>query len=218
MIKLHIDINAGPPTKDFLAYLRHYNEVTLRETKIREPVLDRVIFGVSTLLFIGYLMLRGGDIQNLGMLLGASAGIVVAMLLFRPAVSGIVVGFVMGALSFDSVNVLVPDTPRLGLLASLVGVSLVSVLLSWLYSIHIVRPRAAARRVLACLSELDTELHPQSAVEFDGMRRTYPQIATYYEDILAQGRKPVLAEFEAARTWIKECGTLSYDSQLVDSR
>ncbi len=64
---------------------------------------------------------------------------------------------------------------------------------------------AAADTRLDKLMEMNADDHPEQCIEYDNLREN-PDVERYQQAIQAMGRKPVVAEYRAAKVWVDTQG------------
>lgn len=91
--------------------------------------------------------------------------------------------------------------------AAIAGMVALAVALNFLLAKYIETPRDASTQCLAGLVDLEYSDNPDECIQFDAWRDQDETIKVYSNALVALNRKPVTAEYEAAKTWIESAGT-----------
>lgn len=189
-----ITINASPPTSQHLAEQRRSASAVLAQcAKIERRFLT---FSVAAA-FVGVAMLLWA--WRAGLLDGFT---LMAAVLFVGAVVG--VGTLEGTLVFAAAGavVLVFLGGGAGAFVGVGGGALV-VAGALFHDNWIVDTRAAAQSLLSDLVELEYSDLPDECEDFVRMCEADSDVRAYQHQLAAMGRKPVLAEYNAAKLWVE---------------
>ncbi len=71
-----------------------------------------------------------------------------------------------------------------------------------IYDTHLHNQLDQADKKLSALTELNADEYPDECIEYDSLRSNDPTVKQYHAGIVSLGRKPVIAELDAAKAWI----------------
>lgn len=145
--------------------------------------------GIGTLYFAwsGGLVGAGAIVT---MVMVAAAGAVAVMV--AAAGAGAVAGAVMGV--------------GVGVVAGVVVV----------YDLWIDTPRNRANATLGSLVELEASTLPEQCIQFMDWVEADEMVRAYQHQLAALGRKPVVAEFEAAKTWVEGSALRTVENERIE--
>ncbi len=202
MDTLNIDINGTPPTQEAIFQLRKMagEQIRLADKKaglFHKFAASLIALSVMAVLAMGWSGIGVGTVVGtvIGVGFGALAGSISA------AGSVIIVGVGFGAFFC------------FGLVAGLVafiGVGLGAMVgaVGWIwaetiYEKRIEKPRTAAEQQLEALVDLNVDDDGLFAfIAYDTWCDQEASIKAYQSKIMTEGRKPVMAEYEAAKSWV----------------
>jgi hypothetical protein len=206
-MKLKFDIAGTPPSADILAQARKSAADVLavcvtREQRFKWACYGLWLMGIAIVLLMWHGgLLSGNEAVCAALFATLIVGIVVAF--FVEAGGTVAVGAGVGATAYMVVGVVAGE--------SLATVEWVTVVVTagvgacvgaYLYDRWIGRPRNAADQTLADLIELEASTLGEQCIAFMACVDANSTVRSYQNQIASMGRKPVMAEYEAAKDWI----------------
>ncbi len=210
-----IDITTTPPTPEYLANKRR--EATAKKTAIarrrRIAIWATVIVVLLTLTGIwvitGFMaevaiseFIAGAlAIAVAGVLAVAGAGAVALALVVAGVLAIVVAGAVAVALAIAGAGAATGVAIPGAIAVAEVGVLVITLFV--IYNTHHLQDQLdQADKTLSDLTELNADEYPDDCIEYDSLRSTDQIIEQYHTAIVALGRKPAIAELDAAKAWI----------------
>ncbi len=86
-----------------------------------------------------------------------------------------------------------------GIIAVMLALGAAMSVIAMLIGRYIEAPRKEAEDLLASIDELEPGDYPYESADYERLRREYPRLEAYHAHLDALGRKPIMAEWEAAK-------------------
>lgn len=198
---ISIDINQAPPSPAQLEDCQRHS-VALQNTARRNKKALTIVFVAMILMAVVALYIRWFDGRiDPSSISDDDVSRIITACLFGTVVATFVLGWFAGWVAASVV-----------MLSGLFGIDQIEVAavlelfviyaVFTAYDVLVTLPAEAGTRQLSALAVLNAHEHPDACIEYEELRNSTPQVAAYHQQIIEQGRRPVLMEYEAARAWV----------------
>ncbi len=212
MDTLNIDINGTPPTQEAIFQLRKMagEQIQLADKRaglFKKVAVLLIVVGVLAVLALAMLGWSGIVEQRFFWAVvgvGVMAGIMAAF------VAGVGMGHAVGVVGVAvalavAVALTVTDAPvGAGFFAAIGSISGAGIFAKAIYEDRILKLRTAAEQLLEALVDLNAEDDDllDACIAYDQICEHDAFVQTYQSKIATEDRKPVMAEYKAARSWM----------------
>jgi hypothetical protein len=214
MKQINIDIeNGAPPSSQELNTLREKTSKELNRLVKRKPWLPRGCIAVAALVIIEIFSLWWFGVFP------APSTVAISLIVCMVAIIGFVAGsgsdedgFLGGLMfvfviyliwlsSFEGVNSGEEKVVFLVGISTIMAVYIIAFAIPFYYRTKVEIPIADKANLLETLRPLNANDSPRQCIEYDRLVREDEAVAAYHEKLALMGRKPVLAECNAALEW-----------------
>lgn len=226
-MKIEFDMTKQPPSADDLAEARRSATRTLERMK----KLERSYRIAGAALFLGVivaLLVMASGFWTQTWVPDVVVGAAIAVCVSLGAIGMVGVRFADG-LGAVVGGVLVPilgvaTAVQLGFeragegagMAVFISAGLVTITFAILNDRWIMKPESEANMVLNDLVELEASSMPEQCIEFMQLVDGYEEVKAYQHKLATMGRKPVVAEYEAAQLWVAEADKRQAEQETRD--